>query len=387
MHRRRALFGTTAAGLLALASIAGPALGSSHREAPLIAFDPSADITDLYAFVSPDAPDTVTIIANYNGFQEPSGGPNFYPFNPDVTYWIKVDNTGDGVEDLTWTFDFETAGRQPRVLPVQRLRPHRRGRRPTSPRPYSVAQNGVIDRRGPERAAAEHRPPHDARVPGAVPGWHPSTSARAARSSRARSTTPSSWTSARSSTSAACGPSTRRTSSRSTTDAARTTSRASTSTRSRSSCRSHRSPNDGQPVTAADAANAVIGVWAGASRMAPSVDGGAGELVQVSRLGNPLINEVIIPIGKKDAWNSHGPGRRRPVRRQLPEPRAGGDREHGLPEPAGRPHDRARRPRAHPRAGHPRREPDQRRGPHGHASAEHGHPAGRGGRPDGGRRR
>ena len=64
--------------------------------------------------------------------------------------------------------------------------------------------------------------------------------------------------------------------------------------------------NDGQPVTAADAANAVVGVWAGASRMAPSTDG-AGELVQVSRLGNPLINEVIIPVGKKDAWNSHGP--------------------------------------------------------------------------------
>ena len=71
-----------------------PALGSSHREAPAIGFDPSADITDLYAFVSPDKPDTATLIANYNGFQEPGGGPNFYPFNPDVLYWIKVDNTG-----------------------------------------------------------------------------------------------------------------------------------------------------------------------------------------------------------------------------------------------------------------------------------------------------
>ena len=100
--------------------------------------------------------------------------------------------------------------------------------------------------------------------------------------------------------------------------------------------------NDGQPVTAADAANAVIGVWAGASRMAPSVDGGAGELVQVSRLGNPLINEVIIPIGKKDAWNSHGPADDAQYARQLPDPGAGGDREHGLPEPARRSHDRAR---------------------------------------------
>ena len=89
----RNLTAATAAGLLVLTSIAGPALGSSHREAPLIANDPSADITDLYAFVSPDAPDTVTLIAAYHGFQEPSGGPNFYPFNPEVGYWIKVDNT------------------------------------------------------------------------------------------------------------------------------------------------------------------------------------------------------------------------------------------------------------------------------------------------------
>ena len=69
---------------------------SSHREAPEIAKDPVADSTDLYAFVSPDKPDTVTIIANYVPLQLPAGGPNFYEFGDDVLYEINIDNDGDG---------------------------------------------------------------------------------------------------------------------------------------------------------------------------------------------------------------------------------------------------------------------------------------------------
>lgn len=81
---------------------------SSHREAPLITSDPKADATDLYAFVSPDRQDTVTLIANYYPFQEPNGGPNFYPFDDNVMYEIKVDNDGDAVEDITYQFRFST---------------------------------------------------------------------------------------------------------------------------------------------------------------------------------------------------------------------------------------------------------------------------------------
>jgi len=82
--------------------------GSSHREAPLIADDPTADSTDLYAFVSPDAQDTVTIVANYIPFEDPAGGPNYYKLDPTATYAIKVDNTGDGKEDVTYEFKFKT---------------------------------------------------------------------------------------------------------------------------------------------------------------------------------------------------------------------------------------------------------------------------------------
>ena len=67
---------------------------SSHREAPEISKDPVADSTDLYAFVSPDNPDTVTIIANYIPLESPDGGPNFYEFGTDVLYAINIDNDG-----------------------------------------------------------------------------------------------------------------------------------------------------------------------------------------------------------------------------------------------------------------------------------------------------
>src|SRR6476660_2669856 len=97
--------------LLISGSLIGPsntALASSHREAPLISQDPLADNTDLYAFVSPDKPDTVTIIADYIPMQTPASGPGFYNFDPNVLYTIYVDNTGDAQPDVTFTFQFKT---------------------------------------------------------------------------------------------------------------------------------------------------------------------------------------------------------------------------------------------------------------------------------------
>ena len=81
---------------------------SSHREAPLIAGDPRADNTDVYAFVAPNAPNAVTLIANWIPFEEPNGGPNFYPWADDTRYNIKIDNDGDALADLTYTWVFDT---------------------------------------------------------------------------------------------------------------------------------------------------------------------------------------------------------------------------------------------------------------------------------------
>jgi hypothetical protein len=81
---------------------------SSHREAPEISKDPVADSSDLYAFVSPDNPETLTIIANYIPLESPDGGPNFYEFGTDVLYAINIDNDGDGEADISYLFEFQS---------------------------------------------------------------------------------------------------------------------------------------------------------------------------------------------------------------------------------------------------------------------------------------
>ncbi|HEX9963232.1 MAG TPA: DUF4331 domain-containing protein [Pyrinomonadaceae bacterium] len=81
---------------------------SSHREAPLIALDQSADNTDVYAFVSPDRANTVTLIANFIPLEEPSNGPNFYKFDDNALYQIRIDNNGDARLDLALQFRFRT---------------------------------------------------------------------------------------------------------------------------------------------------------------------------------------------------------------------------------------------------------------------------------------
>lgn len=86
---------------------------SSHREAPLIASDPLADNTDVYAFVDPNEPGLVTFIANFIPLEFPSSGPNFHRFDDNVLYEVMVDNNGDAVEDITYRFNFQTALRNP----------------------------------------------------------------------------------------------------------------------------------------------------------------------------------------------------------------------------------------------------------------------------------
>lgn len=96
-----------------LLSIPPGTRASSHREAPLISNDPQADNTDLYAFISPDAPDAVTIIANYIPFEHPDGAPNYYQFSDDVLYEINIDNVGDALSHVSYRFKFTTTTTNP----------------------------------------------------------------------------------------------------------------------------------------------------------------------------------------------------------------------------------------------------------------------------------
>jgi hypothetical protein len=108
------LFSATAGFALIVSMIAGGLVttvpASSHSEAPLISRDRFADNTDTYAFrsIEPDRDDYVTFIANYIPFQQPSGGPHFFRWDDTVLYEIKVDNTGDGMEDVVYQFQFMT---------------------------------------------------------------------------------------------------------------------------------------------------------------------------------------------------------------------------------------------------------------------------------------
>ena len=91
-------------------------VASSHREAPLIASEPDADNTDTFAFISPDRPDSVTLIANYIPLEHPEGGPNYHKFSESVLYEINVDNVGDGKAHLTYQFRFQTTTRNPNTF-------------------------------------------------------------------------------------------------------------------------------------------------------------------------------------------------------------------------------------------------------------------------------
>ena len=138
---------------------------SSHREAPEISKDPVADSTDVYAFVSPDKPDTVTLIANYIPLQSPAGGPNFYEFGDDVLYEIHIDNNGDGEADITYQFRFHTTVRDPETVPVQH-RPDHVARQPQLEPPPDLRRvrgsrhaNSARHRTWPARRATSARCP------------------------------------------------------------------------------------------------------------------------------------------------------------------------------------------------------------------------------------
>ncbi len=101
------------------ALLAGTTTGvqaSSHREAPLITEDPVADLTDVYAFVSPDDASKVTLIANVIPFESPAGGPNFYKFGDDVLYQLNVSNDGDPEAEIEYQFRFTTTYANPNTF-------------------------------------------------------------------------------------------------------------------------------------------------------------------------------------------------------------------------------------------------------------------------------
>ncbi|HRY14843.1 MAG TPA: DUF4331 family protein, partial [Candidatus Competibacteraceae bacterium] len=109
-------FTRTCLSLTLTLAVAAGAQAANHREAPLTALDHKADITDFFAFVSYDDPSRVTLILNVDPLLEPSNGPNYFPFDPEIVYAIQVDNNHDAQEDVRFEFRFTTEIRAPSVF-------------------------------------------------------------------------------------------------------------------------------------------------------------------------------------------------------------------------------------------------------------------------------
>lgn len=316
--RKVAIYGATAA--LAITTLGSGALAASHREAPLIAKDPTADITDLYAFVSPDKPDTVTMIANFLPFQEPAGGPNFYNFDPSVHYFIKVDNTGDGVEDLTYVFTFETNVANPDSFLFSGYGPIEDESDPQGApfAPSNISQTYSVSVNGTELASGLNVPP-----PNIGPRTTPEYGSYVEDSVEDLGDGVMTFAGQRDDPFFAdlgaifdlggLRPFNQAHLLPLATDMGQDDLASFNVNSIAIQVPITDLTNDGEAVSAPDAANAVVGIWAGAARQATTVlnDAGVpevtGDYVQVSRLGNPLINEVIIPLGEKDQWNASQP--------------------------------------------------------------------------------
>jgi hypothetical protein len=288
---------------------------SSHREAPAISQDPVADNTDTYAFVSPDDPDTVTIISNYLPLEAPFGGPNFFEFGDDVRYEIHIDNDADGAPEITYEFQFQTSVRNPDTFlyntgPIDSLDSANWNRRQF----YTVTR--VKNGRRHVLARGLACPPCSI-GPGSTPDY-PSLAAQAIHKIAGGHTVFAGQrlegfyvdlgavfdlADLRPFQNLHLG--------------AMAAAHAVDATHDFSvhtialKIPKHELTTDGSNPHDPMAAKSVIGVWTAASRRRAVVRHAgsgavheAGPWVQVSRLGNPLFNEVIVPLGDKDRWNA-----------------------------------------------------------------------------------
>ena len=274
----------SAALITALASRGGSpsaAQASSHREAPLISEDPSADNTDTYAFRSPDRPDTVSLIANYIPGEDPAAGPNWYTFSTSARYVLYADKNGDGKPDVTWRFRFTNEapvaflqntqqkytvtrldGKSSRVVGSGLLTPPDNiGPRSTA-NYHALALAGVHDLNDGSKVFAGQR---DDGFFGDIGAIFDLVAIRHGTGA----------TGGGKDFFAGYGV--------------------------------HAIALQ-VPLSQLDnGGNHIVGIWAAAERPKVTVRGGSKQWVQVSRLGNPLINEVLIPTQLKDKWNATTP--------------------------------------------------------------------------------
>jgi hypothetical protein len=289
---------------------------SSHREAPAISQDPVADNADTYAFVSPDDPTTVTIITNYVPLEGPPGGPNFFEFGDDVLYSIYVDNDGDARPEIEYQFQFRTTLQNPDTFlyntgPIGSLTDPNWNKRQLYD--VSIVRGGNARILGQDLACPpcnigpRSTPDYDTLAAAAVHSLPGSRTVFAGqrndgffvdlgaifdlgdiRELQMHHLIPS-------------PPGT-------SVDPLKTLNIHTIAIKVPISLLTRDGSTPSDPLSP----SAVLGIWGGASRRKVQVRDGetvrqSGPWVQVSRLGNPLFNEVIVPVGDKDRWNAVDP--------------------------------------------------------------------------------
>jgi hypothetical protein len=303
---------------------------SSHKEAPGIVNDAAADNTDVYAFVSPDDSSTVTLIANFVPLEDPDGGPNFFEFGDDVLYEIHVSNSGTARPDISYQFRFHTEVRNENTFlyntgPITSLNSSNWNRRQF----YSMVR---VDKRGRHSLLSKAPCPPCNIGPGSTPNYAALATAavtsvpqggRVFAGQRAEGfyvdlgaifdladLRPFQQLNAFNKMPAA--PGINSTKEKNVHSIVLQVPKSALSAK-------FNDPKDPR---------ATIGVWASASRQKtrlintpnPGDVSNVGPFTQVSRLGNPLVNEVLIPLGKKDLFNATKPQHDRQFAPQVAHP-------------------------------------------------------------------
>ncbi len=275
---------------------------SSHREAPNSATEPQVDATDLYMFVSPDKSDTVTFVSNWIPFEEPAGGPNFYPWSTDAKYDINIDNNGDAKADIVYRWSFSSNYKSTDTFlyntgPVNDL----------ADATLNFTQSYKLERIAGTDVkvlidGAPVAPSHVGKA--SMPDY------AKLRSQAIKPTSDGGQTFAGQADDSffldlrifdlLYGGNLKEVGN-DTLDGYNVNTLAIQVPKS-------------ELAAGGDAgANPIIGAWTTSSRPAMTVNGAdgkvtrSGELVQVSRLGNPLVNEVVVPVGSKDLFNASKP--------------------------------------------------------------------------------
>jgi hypothetical protein len=313
---------TLLASVVAAAAIAVPlSIGSSHREAPNIMLDPSADNTDVYAFTADDAPNALTVVANWIPGEVPANGPNFFRFDDRARYYINIDNTGEGKPDIRYLFKFKTSVANPNSFLYAGP-----GTQDFNDPGLNVSQRyNLLRETLKKNGKVASRKMVGSNLPVAPPNIGPKTFPNYQNFVDQATQTLGDGTKVFAGSRddpffVDLGA---------TFDAINVRQGTGNVGQGKDDFSGYSTSStiiqvpeqlvtrDRQPVAGSDAANAVVGVWSSSERRtlqpttgtAPKSQGQkrGNPFVQVSRLGNPLVNEVVIPLGQKDRFNRTRP--------------------------------------------------------------------------------